>query len=102
MVSLPSETLFKYDTSSLRWIMSGAAPLPTEVARRVEDHFGPVLYNMYGATETGLVTLALPGEHTARPGTIGRAIAGNKIRLLDEQGREVPDGEVGEMYVRNG
>jgi fatty-acyl-CoA synthase len=102
MVSLPPETLFKYDTSSLRWLMSGAAPLPSEVARRVEDHFGPILYNMYGATETGLVTLALPGEHTARPGTIGRAITGNKIRLLDEQGQQVPDGEVGELYVRNG
>jgi fatty-acyl-CoA synthase len=102
LLALPPETLFKYDTSSLRWIMSGAAPLPAEVARRAEDAFGPILYNLYGATETGLVTLALPGEHTARPGTIGRAIAGNTIRLLDEQGHDVVDGEVGELYVRNG
>ncbi len=102
LLALPKETLYKHDTSSLRWIMSGAAPLPADVARKVEDQFGPILYNMYGATETGLVTLALPGEHTARPGTIGRAIVGNKIRLLDEQGHDVPDGEVGELYVRNG
>ena len=101
IMALPPETLRKYDTSSLRWIMSGAAPLPTELARRVEDAFGPVLYNFYGATETGLVTIALPGEHTARPGTIGRLIGGNEVRLCDAQGREVPLGEVGELYVRN-
>ena len=98
----PPEALRKYDTSSLRWLMSGAAPLPTELARRVEDAFGPILYNFYGATETGLVTIALPGEHTARPGTIGRLINGNEVRLLDGEGREVPVGEVGELYVRNG
>jgi fatty-acyl-CoA synthase len=101
IMALPPETLRKYDTSSLRWIMSGAAPLPTDLARRVEDAFGPVLYNFYGATETGLVTIALPGEHTARPGTIGRLIGGNEVRLCDAAGHEVPVGEVGELYVRN-
>lgn len=101
IVALGPEVLRRYDTSSLRWIMSGAAPLPTELARRVEDAFGPILYNFYGATETGLVTIALPGEHTARPGTIGRLINGNEVRLLDAEGREVPVGAVGELYVRN-
>jgi fatty-acyl-CoA synthase len=85
----------------LRWLASGAAPLPTETARRVEAAFGEKLYNFYGATETGMVTLALPGEHTARPGTIGRRLSGNEVRLLDESGHEVPPGEVGELYVRN-
>jgi fatty-acyl-CoA synthase len=102
LMALPSETLRKYDTSSLRWIMSGAAPLPTELARRVEDAFGPILYNFYGATETGLVTIALPGEHTARPGTIGRVIGGNTIALIGPEGHEVPIGQVGELYVKNG
>jgi fatty-acyl-CoA synthase len=81
--------------------MSGAAPLPTDLARRVEDTWGPILYNFYGATETGLVTIAKPGEHTARPGTIGKMIGGNEIRLLDGDGREVPVGQVGELYVKN-
>jgi fatty-acyl-CoA synthase len=87
--------------SSLRMLASGAAPLPTETARRVEAAFGRILYNFYGATETGLVTLALPGEHTGRPGTIGRALAGNEIRLYGDDGRVVGPGEVGELYVRN-
>src|SRR5262249_59099133 len=85
----------------LRWIASGAAPLPTETARRVEAAFGPVLYNFYGATETGLVTLARPGEHTARPGTIGRLLSGNEVRLLDDAGRDVAPGDVGELYVKS-
>jgi fatty-acyl-CoA synthase len=101
IAGLPADVRARYDTSSLRWMMSGAAPLPTDTARRVEESLGPVLYNFYGSTETGLVTLARPGEHVARPGTIGRALLGNEIRLLDEQGREVPVGEVGEIYVRN-
>ena len=78
--------------------MSGSAPLPTELARAIEDRFGPILYNMYGATETGLVTLAGPGEHTARPGTIGRALSGNELRLIDADGRAA---EFGELFVRN-
>jgi fatty-acyl-CoA synthase len=89
------------DTSTLRWVMSVAAPLSTEAARRFIKRFGPVLWNFYGSTETGLVTLAGPADHVARPGTIGRALRGNEIRLLDESGRDVPVGEVGELYARN-
>jgi fatty-acyl-CoA synthase len=101
MCALPSETIRRYDTSSLRWVMSGAAPLTTEAARRFMDTFGPILWNFYGATETGLVTLAGPRDHLARPGTIGRALRGNDIRLLDDSGRDVPVGQVGELYARN-
>jgi fatty-acyl-CoA synthase len=99
--ALPPETLANYDTSSLRWVMSAAAPLTTDAARRFMERFGPVLWNFYGATETGLVTLAGPRDHVARAGTIGRAMRGNDIRLLGEDGREVPRGQVGELYVRN-
>ena len=99
--ALPDEIVRRYDTSSLRWVMSGAAPLPTDVARRFQDRFGPILWNFYGATETGIVTLAGPADHVARPGTIGRAVRGNQIRLLDETGGEVAGGEVGELYARN-
>jgi fatty-acyl-CoA synthase len=99
--NLPAETLAKYDTSSLRWVMSGAAPLTTEAARRFMAAFGPKLWNFYGATETGLVTLAGPHDHVARPGTIGRAMRGNTIRLLDDEGLDVPDGGIGELYAQN-
>ncbi len=101
ITNLPDETLKKYDTSSLRWVMSGAAPLTTEAARRFMDRFGPILWNFYGATETGLVTLAGPGDHITRPGTIGKRMRGNQIRLLDDAGNDVPPGQVGELYARN-
>jgi fatty-acyl-CoA synthase len=101
MTNLPKETLAKYDTSSLRWIMSAAAPLTTEAARRFMQQFGPVLWNFYGATETGLVTLAGPHDHVSRPGTIGKRLRGNDIRLLDDSGKAVAVGEVGELYARN-
>jgi fatty-acyl-CoA synthase len=101
ILQLGPSVIRRHDLSSLKWIMSGAAPLPTDVARATEDTFGPILYNFYGSTETGLVTLARPGEHTARPGTIGRALGGTEIRLIAD-GRDVPDGQVGELYVKSG
>ena len=101
ITNLPDATLASADTSSLRWVMSAAAPLTTETARRFMARFGPVLWNFYGATETGIVTLAGPGDHLSRPGTIGRVVRGNEIRLLDDDGRDVPVGQVGELYTRN-
>ena len=91
----------RYDTSSLRWILSGAAPLTTETARRFQAAYGKIVWNFYGATETGLVTCAGPQDHEAHPGTVGRALRGNQIRILGEDGAELPRGEVGELYVRN-
>jgi fatty-acyl-CoA synthase len=99
--ALPKETLAKYDASSLRWIMSAAAPLTTDAARRWMEQFGSNLWNFYGSTETGLVTLAGPHDHLSRPGTIGRAMRGNEIRLLDDAGNAVAQGQVGELYARN-
>jgi fatty-acyl-CoA synthase len=101
LCALPPEIIRKYDHSSLRWVMSAAAPLTTEAARRFMDAFGPILWNFYGATETGLVTMAGPGDHTSRPGTIGRALRGNDIRLLDDRGKDVAPGQIGELYARN-
>ncbi|HEV7555108.1 MAG TPA: AMP-binding protein, partial [Kofleriaceae bacterium] len=101
LTNVPAEVRRRYDTSSLRWLMSAAAPLTTEAARRFMDQYGPVLWNFYGATETGLVTLAGPHDHVSRPGTIGKALRGNQIRLLDEAGHQVAVGQVGELYARN-
>ncbi len=101
ITNLPPAELARHRQSSLRWIMSGAAPLATETARRTMAVFGPTLWNFYGATETGLVTMAGPQDHLARPGTIGRALRGNTIRLVDDAGHDVPCGEVGELYARN-
>ena len=65
------------------------------------DHFGDVLFNFYGSTETGLVNLAKPADHRAAPVTNGPALPGNEIRLLDNDGNELRTCEGGELYVRN-
>jgi fatty-acyl-CoA synthase len=101
LTSLAPEIRGKYNTRTLRWVMSAAAPLTTEAARRFMDAYGPVLWNFYGATETGLVTLAGPRDHVSRPGTIGKKLRGNDIRLLDDHGKQVALGQVGELYARN-
>lgn len=101
ILDLPAETRAKYDTRSLRAMLSGGAPLPGPLATRFMDAYGDILYNFYGATETGLVTLAKPEDLRAAPGTIGREVPGNTIRLLGDDRREVGPGEVGELYAKN-
>ncbi|MGH7296290.1 MAG: class I adenylate-forming enzyme family protein [Polyangiaceae bacterium] len=101
VLALGPEVLSRYDTRSLRLIFSGGAPLSGPLATEVMDHFGDILFNFYGATETGLVTLAKPEDLRAAPGCIGKAVPGNEIRLLGDDGREVPPGQVGELYARN-
>jgi len=65
------------------------------------DRFGSILYNFYGATETGISTLATPEELRRSPGTIGHIVPGNEMLLLDETGTPVAPGETGELFVRN-
>lgn len=101
LTALDPELRAVHNTESLRWVMSAAAPLPAEVARRFMDAFGPILWNVYGATETGFVTLARPSDHLSRPGTIGRPLRGNDLRLLDDAGHSVAPGAVGELFVAN-
>ena len=101
LLALPAKVRARYDTSSLQWVCSGAAPLATETARRFQEAFGQLLWNFYGSTETGLVTLAGPSDHTERPGTIGKLLRGNQVKLVGESGAEVPTGDIGELYARN-
>ncbi len=101
ILELPPEVTGRYDISSLHAVFSGGAPLSGTLARRFMERFGEVLYNFYGATETGVNTLATPGELLASPGTIGHAVDGNEIVLLDDAGNEVKPGETGELWVRN-
>jgi fatty-acyl-CoA synthase len=101
ILALGPDVLARYDTRSLRIVFTGGAPLPGPLGTAVMDHFGDILFNFYGATETGLVTLAKPEDLRAAPGCIGKPVPGNEIRLLDDDGREVPPGRVGELYTRS-
>src|SRR5438270_12153247 len=90
------------DTSSLRALILGAAPCPYALKVRAEAAFGQVLWEFYGATETGINTVLRPEDQLRKPASCGTAVPGQEIRLLDEEGVEVPTGMPGEFYVRNG
>ncbi len=99
IMDLPAATRERYDTSSLRMIVSGAAPLPPELATAVMDRFGEILFNGYASTEVGTGTLATPSDLRAAPGTVGRPAAGVRIKILDSEGLELPQGTTGRIFV---
>jgi fatty-acyl-CoA synthase len=101
ILELGPDVIKKYDTSSLKAVFSGGAALSSQIANAWNAQFGDTLYNFYGATETGIVTVASPEDLRRSPGTIGHVVPGVEIRLLDEAGHEVKDGEVGELYARS-
>jgi acyl-CoA synthetase (AMP-forming)/AMP-acid ligase II/NAD(P)-dependent dehydrogenase (short-subunit alcohol dehydrogenase family) len=99
IMDLPEPTRERYDTSSLRMLISGAAPLAPELGLAVMDQFGEILYNGYASTEVGAGTLATPADLRAAPGTVGRPAGGAKVKILDEEGVELPQGRTGRIFV---
>jgi fatty-acyl-CoA synthase len=101
LVDLPDEVFHKYDLSSLRLLVTGAALMPVPLQEAIVKRFGPKLCDFYGATETGWNTLAKPEDLARRPGTIGKVIEGNEIKLIGKDGNEVKQGDVGQLYVKS-
>ena len=102
ILELPADVRDRYDTSSLRVVISAAAPLGPDLAAGLTDAFGDVVYNIYGTTETGFGTIATPEDLRAAPGTVGRPLRGVNLRLFDEQGAKVPTGTSGRIFVGGG
>jgi len=100
LLRLPAGVRRRYDLSSLRWIVHGAAPCAPAVKRQMIDWWGPVVTEYYGATETGVVVWHNSEEALRKPGTVGRVVEGAIMRIVDEQGRDMKQGEVGEIYLR--
>jgi fatty-acyl-CoA synthase len=101
ILQLPDEVLSKYDLSSLRITSLSGSALPGELALEWMDRFGDNVYNLYGSTEVAYATVATPADLRLAPGTAGRPPRGTVVRLYDEQGRQVPRGEVGRIFVGN-
>jgi long-chain acyl-CoA synthetase len=100
LLALPAETRAAADLSSLRASIVAGAPIAPATKAAAEAWLGPDrLYEFYGSSETGTITVIGPGEHARHPGSVGRAPGGVSLRVLDEQGAAVPDGAVGEVFV---
>jgi fatty-acyl-CoA synthase len=101
ILELPEEVRARYDTSSLRLVPLSGSALPGDLATRFMNAFGDVVYNLYGSTEVGAVSVAVPDDLRAAPTTAGRPPRGTEVRLLDDHDRDVAPGETGRIFVRS-
>ena len=91
----------KPDLSSLRIVFVSGSQLGAELASRALKDIGPVVYNMYGSTEIAFATVAGPKDLERNAATVGPVVKGVKVRILDDNGNELPQGEVGRIFVGN-
>jgi fatty-acyl-CoA synthase len=91
----------KPDLSSLRIVFVSGSQLGAELATRALKELGPVIYNLYGSTEIAFATIARPKDLSINPATVGPVVKGVKVKILDDNGCELPQGEVGRIFVGN-
>lgn len=105
LLALPVEIRARYDLSRVRAAIVAGAPFSRDRKRSAIAWLGEGrLWEFYGSSETGTITVMPPGEHALHPGSVGKAVAGAELRLLDPQRRPVPTGEIGEIgeiFVRS-
>lgn len=100
LLALPEDVRAKYDVSRLRFVLHGAAPCPVHVKHAMMEWLGPVIHEYYAATEGGGGFFIGPEEWLQKPGSVGKSPAGADNRILDDDGNELPTGEVGTIYFR--
>jgi acyl-CoA synthetase (AMP-forming)/AMP-acid ligase II len=101
ILALPEEVKRRYDLSALEVTAASGSALPGDLATTWMDEFGDNLYNLYGSTEVAWATVATPEDMRAAPGTAGRPPRGTVIRIVAENGHDVPPGETGRIFIGN-
>jgi len=102
ILNVPEDVRRQFDVSSLRKLLCSSAPARVHIKKGILQFFPNVeLFEAYGSTEAGMVTLLRPEDQMRKPGSIGKECLGtDELKLLDEHGKEVAVGEVGELYSR--
>jgi long-chain acyl-CoA synthetase len=101
LLQLPEDVRNRYDTSSLKVVSHAGAATPVPVKQAMIDWWGPVLWEYYASSE-GYGTSITPQEWLAHPGSVGRHDGnGASMKILDDEGHELPPGEVGILWIRN-
>ncbi len=99
LLALPDEVRRKYDVSSLRFVIHGAAPCPVAVKQRLIEWLGPIVVEYYAATE-GVGTMVDSPTWLAHPGTVGRPMLPELVKVADDDGHALAAGEVGLVFLR--
>jgi fatty-acyl-CoA synthase len=90
-----------HDLSNLRIIFVSGSALGVDVTKRAMKAFGPVIYNLYGSTEISYATIATPEDLRDEPGSVGKVVRGSVVKIYDDDGNELPQGETGRIFVGN-
>ncbi|MEP6624846.1 MAG: AMP-binding protein [Acidimicrobiia bacterium] len=103
IVSLPDDVLARADCSSMRCLIANAAPVPyalkEEVIAKLGDGF---LFEVYGSTEMGIITVLRPEDQLRKPGSCGKPYGGIEFRIVRDDGTEATTGEQGELFMSTG
>ena len=102
LLKLPEAVRKACDLSSLEFIIHAGAPCPADTKRAMIDWFGPIVNEFYGGTETGPVVFCNSREWLDHPGTVGRPVESAQVAIYDDDGNRVPDGGIGEIFMRIG
>ncbi|RJX34997.1 MAG: long-chain-fatty-acid--CoA ligase [Desulfarculus sp.] len=98
---LVNEALEQCDLSELRLAAYGGAPMDPETIASLQKRLGVELYNCYGLTETSSLTTVLPAcDALRKPGAVGLAVSGVRLRVVDDQGRDLGPDQVGELWIK--
>jgi len=98
ILALPQDIRSQYDLGSLEAVIHAAAPCPVPVKQAMIEWLGPIIYETYGGTE-GAGTSCNSEQWLKKPGTVGPPAPGMSLKVLDDNGNEVPTGEVGLVYL---
>ncbi|HEX4686492.1 MAG TPA: AMP-binding protein [Nocardioides sp.] len=101
ILALPSETLDRFSLPTLRVTAASGSSLPGDLALEWMDRFGDNLYNIYGSTEVAHASIATPRDLRAAPTSAGKPPWATVVKILDDEGRQVPPGTSGRIFVGN-
>jgi fatty-acyl-CoA synthase len=102
MLDVPATEIGRYDLSSVRAVISGAAALGPALAERFIAQFGAILCDAYGSSEIGIATIATSADLIAAPGTVGRPCLGSSVRILGDDDKVLPAGVTGRIFAGGG
>ena len=98
LLSLPEEVRAQYDLKSLQFVLHGAAPCPVPIKKRLIEWLGPIVHEYYAATE-GAGCAVDSQTWLRKPGTVGKPIAPDHVKIMDDAGNELPPNHSGTIYL---